>query len=200
MEKLLQHRRIVKAKKPVFNRQDAHKKGKLKSNWRKPKGSDSKMRVRRRGYNRCVSVGWGSPAEVKGFSRQGLKIVNIANMADLSKVDPKTECVVVLSTVGLKKRLLIFEEALKKGVKVANIKDLSAFMEQKKAALKEKKDSSESKRKSRAEKKEKVEKEAKKKAEKDKKDKEEAKDEGSAPEDKKAEEKKEKDKVLTQRQ
>lgn len=203
MEKLLEHRRIVKKKKPIFSRQDAHKKAKLKPNWRRPKGSDSKMRVSRKGYRRCVSKGWGSPVAVNGFSKEGMVIVHIANLSDLTKVDPKKECIIILSSVGLKNRLKILEEAVKKSIVVTNLKDASGFIEQKKKLIDDKKKSSETKKKSRQAKKEKVEKEAekvKKKEDEDKKKEFESKtDKDKKAEDKKTEEKKEKDKVLIQK-
>ena len=62
IKELLDKRKALKKKKPVFTRQDAHKKKKVGWKWRKPKGSDSKMRVGKKGYKRSVRPGWGSPA------------------------------------------------------------------------------------------------------------------------------------------
>ena len=57
MEKkdLLEFRKKIKAKKPNFIRQDAHKKGEIKKKWRRPKGLQSKMRLHKRGYRKSPS-------------------------------------------------------------------------------------------------------------------------------------------------
>ena len=206
METLLQQRKTLKAKKPTFMRQDAHKKVKLKNNWRRPKGSDSKMRVSRHGYRRSVRIGWGSPSEVKGLASSGLRPVMVENVSQLSSLDPKKDCVVLVSSVGTKKRIMVIEAALKKGLKFMNIKDPAKCVDDLKKAFQDKKQKSDSKRKERTEKKEKVKKEAekaKKKEEEKASVKKDASDEKDAPlteEEKKLEEKKEKDKVLIQRQ
>ena len=85
-EKLLKARRKLKAKKPDFIRQDSHKKARLSSSWRRAKGLQSKVRYGMKGYRRAVSVGYGSPAAVKGLSREGLLPVIVNNISELVKI------------------------------------------------------------------------------------------------------------------
>ena len=66
-ENLLQLRKRIKAKKPNFVRQDSHKQKEVKKKWRKPKGMQSKMRLKKKGYRKSVSIGYGSPKKVNGF-------------------------------------------------------------------------------------------------------------------------------------
>ncbi len=198
MESLLKKRIELKKKKPVFMRQDAHKKKKLRPNWRKPKGSDSKMRVFRKGYRRSVRIGWGSPRAVFGLSREGLRPVEVGNPSQLESLDPKFDCIIIRSSVGLKKRLDIVQLAITKGLKVMNVKDPAHYLEEQKKLLKEKKEKNENKKKSRSEKREKAKKEAEK--QKAKKEAEKKAAESKTEEEKKSEEKKEMDKVLTQKQ
>ena len=48
MKDLLKIRRIAKAKKPTFLKQDAHRLAKLSEQWRQPKGQHSKIRKKLR--------------------------------------------------------------------------------------------------------------------------------------------------------
>ncbi len=207
MEKLLAHRKTLKAKKPTFMRQDAHKKGRLKNNWRKPKGSDSKMRVHRRGYRQSVKIGWGSPKAIK-YMVDGLMPVLVDNISQLQGLDPKAQIIIIKSSVGLKKKLLILAEAGKKDLKVSGIKDINAYVDAENKRLEEKRKVGKDKKASRSEKKEKVKKEAEKKAKEEKAKEEKAKGEKEKAEkvspesevEAKKQEKKEKDKLLTSKQ
>ena len=216
MKELLTHRRALKKKKPIFIRQDAHKKVRVSNKWRKPRGSDSKMRVSRRGYHRNVRIGWGSPAIIRGASRDGLRPVFVSCRKDVEAVDPKTECIIIKASVGTKKRLDLLTFAKEKGVVVENIKDADAFMSAQKKRLDSRKKSSVDKKQKRSAKKEKAKKaveKAKKSEEKKSKDKESAdkKSDVKSPDvkspegktsdikkpiDAKSEEKKEQDKIL----
>src|SRR3989339_619193 len=57
MEQLLQVRKLAKAKRPEFIRQDIPKRMKLKLKWRKPKGAHSKIRHNMRGRRKMPTVG-----------------------------------------------------------------------------------------------------------------------------------------------
>ena len=147
------------------------------------------------------SPGYGSPAAVRGLDRLGLKPVVVSNSDQLLKLQ-KGEGAVISSSVGAKKRLAIVEQAMKKNIRIINIKDLKKFVEDAKKAFEE-----------RVEKKKQMKKEAKKtkteaKKEEAKKEvreekkaaaKKEPKAEETTEKEKQLEEKKEKDKVLTQK-
>jgi len=192
VKELLEKRRLLKKKKPDFFMQDEHKKKRLHKRWRKSKGSDSKMRVSRRGYNRSVQIGWSSPAIVKGLSREGLIPITVNNLEDAKKINPKTDIMVIGSAVGTKKKVAIIEYATANKIKITNFKDPSKFLADVKAKIDAKKKDKQKQKEEREKKKETAKKEAAKKKEKE--TKEEKKEQTS--EEKKAEEKKEKDKVL----
>ncbi len=114
-------RRAMKARKPDFMRQDAHKVKRLARKWRKPKGLHSKMRHKFKGYRPLVTKGYKSPAAVRGLSRSGMEMVNVMKVADIIKLDSKKQVAVISRSVGMKKRLVIVEKADEKDVRIINI-------------------------------------------------------------------------------
>jgi large subunit ribosomal protein L32e len=203
VKELLQKRRMLKRKKPEFVRQDAHKKKKVGWKWRKPKGSDSKMRVSRRGYRRIVKVGWGAPSAVRGVDRTGLVPVVAENVTAVQKIDPGKEIMVIAGSVGIKKRMAIVEQAISRNIKISNCREPEKFLKEMKEQFEKKKKKKEKLKQEREKKKEAATKAAKKaKEEEKKKEEEKAKtaektaEEKKEEEEKKIEEKKEKDKLL----
>jgi len=142
MKELLEIRKILKDKKPEFIRQDAHKKGEISFKWRKPKGLQSKMRLGKKGYPRCVEIGWKSPKLVRGLDANGLKPVLVNNPKELAKIDTKVDGAVISKKVGNKKRIEIINKAKELNVTIINIADVEAFakgIQEKMDAKKEKK-------------------------------------------------------------
>ncbi len=185
-QSLLEQRKRSKAKKPDFIMQDTHKKPKLKHRWRKPRGIDSKMRLRLRGYRASVSKGWKSPAAVRGMTRKGLRPVIISTVAELGAIDAKKDEAVISSSVGTKARLLIAKKSIGLGITFGNMKEPASYIKnieeriatrkkQKTEAVKAKEEKLKDKEKAV---KEKEEKEKRDKEEKEKKDREEKEKEG----------------------
>jgi len=196
IKELLEKRKSLKSKKPEFIYQDAHKKVRIPWKWRRPRGSGSKMRIGHRGYKRPLEVGWGSQKEVKGLDKNGLMPVLVHNAAELAKLDPKKDAVVIGSGVGAKKKITIIEQAAKKGLKISNFKDAEKFAKDAKESVEKRKKEKQQVKEDREKKKETAKKDAEKKKSKEEK---EAKKDEEAPateEEKKLEEKKEKDKML----
>ncbi|MBN2458022.1 hypothetical protein JXB31_02740 [Candidatus Woesearchaeota archaeon] len=198
---LLAIRRIRKAKKPRFIRQDAHKKAKLEKKWIRPKGSDSKMRQGFRGYRRSVTKGWKSPLAVRGLSRNGLRIVYVENELHIKGVDKDKECIEISSSVGLKKKTSILKAAIENGITVLNVKDPKGFIEKVEKELAEKKEKKTKDLKEKEKKEKEKEAAAKKKEEQEKNEEDKGKEKTldeltKEDEKKKEEEKKEKDKLL----
>lgn len=187
----LQIRKALKSRKPTFRAQDSHKKVRVKNRWRKPRGSDSKMRQRFRSYARVVKTGWQSPKSVRGLDRTGLEIVYVAKESDIQSIDAKKQGAMISGKLGLKKKLILLNILEEKNITVLNVKDVKQWKlekEKKRAELKQQKTA---KNKQKEEKKKKVV---------EKKEKKKDLSETISEEEKKAQEKKEKDKILTHTQ
>jgi len=109
-----------KRKKPRFTRQDAHKKAKLPGSWRKPRGLQSKLRLKRRGYVRPISIGYGSPKATRGMVK-GLVPVIITVAADYEGLDAKQHGAIISSTLGSRRREQLITLAKEKGITVLNL-------------------------------------------------------------------------------
>ena len=139
LKRLLEVRKVVKTKKPDFIRQDAHKKKRINDAWRAPKGMHSEMRHNRAGYGKLLQVGYGSPKLVKGMHHSGIKHVEVSNVKELAKVNPKEEGIIIKS-IGMKKKIEMIKEAEKKGIRVLNVKDSKKFIADVENKIKSKKD------------------------------------------------------------
>jgi large subunit ribosomal protein L32e len=122
LDRLLELRRRLKEKKPVFLRHLWWKKAKFRNNprWRKPKGIDNKMRLKLKGYPPLVEIGYRGPRKVRGLHPSGLTPVVVHSPDQLDTLDPKTTIIYIGRSVGLRKRIIIMEKAVEKGFKVAN--------------------------------------------------------------------------------
>lgn len=98
-----------------------------KAKWRSPKGRDNKMREKRKGYAATVSIGYGKPIE-----RTPLMINNVKDLIKATKED-----VLILSKVGVKKKIEIINKASELGLKFKN-ENIESFL--KKVNKKEKKE------------------------------------------------------------
>ncbi len=104
MDKLIKARSLIKKRKPTYTRQQTNQFKKFqKDGWRRPKGLQSKMRLKRRGHKRMPEVGFKSPKAVRGLNKDGLLEVVVKNVKDLITVDTKTQIAVIGGTVGGKK-------------------------------------------------------------------------------------------------
>jgi len=196
-KKLLEVRKTIKDKKPEFKQQNFGKKKRISDRWRKPKGHQSKMRHRFKGYPIMVSKGWRSPVEVRGLDRNGYDTVVINNVSEVEKLE-SGKAIIISANVGNKKRLAIIEKAESLKIPVVNIK-VDKFKE-KVAKSKSDKEKSDAEK---AEKKKKTVEDSLKKAEKKEKDKKKSQEKSEtveetieAEKEQKAEEKKEKDDIL----
>jgi len=207
-DKLIKAKRDAKARKPKFTRTDSHKKDRVESGtWRRPKGLQSKMRLHKKGYHRTVDTGYGTPAALRGTTRDGLIIKRVDNLKDLEQLDPKKDAALI-GNLGRRKKEELINKAQEKGVTLANLavkayqeqtKKLQELKQKKKETLKQK---AEAKRKAEKAKKEEEAKQEEAPAEqqaeeKPSDDKASQQDQAPPEDDKKQQEKEEKDKVLT---
>ena len=187
IKELLELRKQIKGKKPDFIRQDAHKKKRLGKKWRRPKGLHSKIRLKLRGRAKRVSAGYRSPRKVRYLHKSGLKQCIIKSIKDLESLDAQKNCLIISSSLGDKKKIIILKKAKESGFNILNFKNPDDYIKKVEDKINLRKKIKENKKKEK-----KVE---KKEAKEEKKEKLAQKVE----EDKKKIEKKEKDKVLTKR-
>lgn len=194
MKKDLELRNKLKKKKPVFLKQDAHKKAKLAKNWRQPKGRHSKMRLKLASYRKQPSAGYSSPKTVRGLNALGLKEVKVESLKDLENIK-KDEGVVIGKTVGQKKKVEILKRIQEmKNITVINIKNIEEFIKESEKKLKSKKEES----KEREEEKKKSKEEALKRAEEKKKEEEKKTEEAKDKEEEDQEKKEARQKAMQQ--
>ncbi len=192
----LKIRKNLKAKKPKFIMQDAHKKKRLSKKWKKPRGLQSKMRLEKKGYRRNVETGWGSPKEAKYLHSTGLQVALVSTVAEIAGINPKTQGIIIRSAVGQKKKVEIVKECINRKIRILNLKKAEDYKNIVDESLKKRKQDKDDRLKKKEYSKKELEKRAK---EKEKKEKEEKNiEETLTDEDKKEREKVELDKTLTQ--
>ncbi len=120
LQNLVEKRKMVKKKKPEFHRQESWRYKRVKENWRKPRGLDSKMRKDVKGWPLKVKVGYRGPKLARNLHPSAFKEVIIYNVDDLNEIDAKTEAVRIAHTVGAKKRAEILNRAKDLGIRVLN--------------------------------------------------------------------------------
>jgi len=114
--------------KKKFLRRDAKRfskfgKGKgKKSSWKKPKGRDNKMREKKKGYPKIVSIGYKSPKKIR---KEKFIEIRINNINDLSKI--KNDKVGFVGKVGKKKKVEIIKKAKGMKIKLKNF-NINSFL------------------------------------------------------------------------
>ncbi|MFC6613775.1 50S ribosomal protein L32e [Halopenitus salinus] len=106
--------------KPQFNRQDYHKKKRIPTSWRKPRGNLSKQRRGIKGKGDTVEAGFRSPTAARGLHPSGFEEVRVHNADDLEGVDGDTQAVRIAGSVGARKRERIEEVAEEREIRVLN--------------------------------------------------------------------------------
>jgi len=187
MKELLALRKKLKKKKPKFYSQEYHKKIRLGKRWRKPRGTDSKVRLKLKGHVNRVSVGYGSPRKVRGLTRDGLNQILVSSSKDMQNLSEK-DGIILSSKLGLRKKLDLLKEIKSKNMIVINLKDIDVFIKKAEEKIAKKKQEKTEKQK------------AEKEKQKEKKSKETELEKKIETEDEKKErEKKDKDQLLIKR-
>lgn len=125
---LLKVRKQIKKRKPTFRRQQSNQFAKFKNDdaWRRPKGLQSKMRLKRKGHRKMPTIGFKSPKAVRGLNAAGLEEVIVLNVEGLNSIDKNTQIAVIGRTVGARKKIAILEAAKSAKLAIANVKDIDA--------------------------------------------------------------------------
>jgi large subunit ribosomal protein L32e len=118
--KALALRKELKDKTPHFIRQEAYNYGRLDKNWRRPRGTHSKLRHHINYRINVVSIGYGGPNASKGMHPSGFREVLVHHPLELDRVDPKTQAARIAHGVGVRKRTMIEQRAQRKGIRVLN--------------------------------------------------------------------------------
>lgn len=119
-ERIIKERQRIKNKKPKFRAEESWRYKRVKENWRKARGIDSKMRRKVKGWPRTPTVGYRGPKNARYLHPSGFVEVLVHNVDDLEKIDPKTQAIRIAHTVGAKKRIEISTEAEEKGIRILN--------------------------------------------------------------------------------
>lgn len=115
---------MTEKRKPKFLRKDVHKMSKLgkgrknKQKWKKPTGRDNKMREKRKGHRKVVSIGYKADKIGRGMLEQKVP-VQITNVLQLKAL--RENEVPILAKVGMKKKIEIAKEAQKSNIKIHNL-------------------------------------------------------------------------------
>jgi len=126
-------RQLSKHKKPKFKRQESWRYKRVKENWRKPRGIDSKMRKKVKGWPPSPGTGYRSPKKTRGLHPSGYVEVRVQTTEDLNELDPGTQAIRIARTVGDKKRVEISDLADERGIHILNpriAKELEEFEEE----------------------------------------------------------------------
>ncbi|MGH9878979.1 MAG: 50S ribosomal protein L32e [Nitrososphaerales archaeon] len=120
VKELLALRKQIKARKPSFVREESWRYKRVRESWRKPRGIDSHMRKRKKGWPKLVKIGYRGPKAARYLHPSGYHDILVHNVAELSKLDQKRDAARIASSVGKKKRKEIAGKARTMKIKVLN--------------------------------------------------------------------------------
>ena len=80
---MLSLRKLLAKNRPKFLRQESWRYKRLGPSWRKPRGTDSKMRLEKRGWPKIVKTGYRGPKAVRGLHPSGFNDILIHNEQEL---------------------------------------------------------------------------------------------------------------------
>jgi large subunit ribosomal protein L32e len=195
--------KIRRKKKPLFVSRDAHKNRKVRVpfKWRKPRGKHSPIRQKHKGKPKMVSIGYGSPKEVKGLHNSGVLPVIVHNKKQLESINPEKQGIIFSRSIGSKKKIEFIKFALEKKLPIINLKDPQKLIEKLESQFKKRKESKKRKISEKGKKEQEKKKKAEEKAKEEEKegDKEKGKTIEGVKEEKE-EEKKEQEKTIIKKQ
>mmetsp|Transcript_5535 Transcript_5535/g.8596 ORF Transcript_5535/g.8596 Transcript_5535/m.8596 type:complete len:134 (+) Transcript_5535:55-456(+) len=113
---------IIKKRRAKFFRQDSDRRITVKPSWRKPKGIDSPVRRRFKGYPLMPSIGYGSNKKTRHLLPNGLKKFIVYNVKDVELLLMHNRSFVaeIAHNVSVRKRTQIIERAGQLSVTVTN--------------------------------------------------------------------------------
>merc|ERR1712110_833350 len=96
--------------------------GKLKRNWRRPKGIDNRVRRKFKGMYKMPNIGYGSNSATRHILPSGFKKVLVHNLKELEvlMMQNKTYCAEIARGVSSKNRKTLIERAAQLAIRVTN--------------------------------------------------------------------------------
>jgi len=107
-------------KKPKFRRQESWRYKRVEDTWRKPRGIDSKMRKKVKGWPPSPAIGYRNHKKKRGLHPSGFVEIRVQSVEDLGEIDPELQAIRIARTVGSRKRVDILALAEEKGIHVLN--------------------------------------------------------------------------------
>ena len=104
---------------------------KKKQKWHRPRGRDNKMREKRKGRPKTVSIGYKSPSH-EGTANKEIIVKNVSDLENIGK-----NSVVFLAHVGKRKKTEIVRKALEKNISIKNL-NVKNFLKGQKSGKEEK--------------------------------------------------------------
>lgn len=112
---------MKKKQHPKFFRSNYGRKTRkrVKDNWRKPRGIDSKKREKIKYVGKEPNIGWKNPKSIRGLHPSGFREILVSNLDDIEGID-NNMLIRIRGCVGKKKREEIIKKAEKLGIKILN--------------------------------------------------------------------------------
>merc|ERR1711942_11799 len=122
MVRPLNNTKIVKKRTKKFIRHQSADFLRVKSNWRKPKGIDNRVRRRFKGQYKMPNIGYGNNKATKHVCPNGFKKFLVNNVSDLEVLlmQNRVYAAEIAHTVSSQKRKLIVERAKQLDIRVTN--------------------------------------------------------------------------------
>ena len=136
---LAELRKKLKKKNPKFRQREAHKRKKLKSVWRRPKGIHNKLRMGFKGKGNSVSIGYRNPVKIRYLHSSGLQPLLIHNIKDLENLDNSRQGALLSSSLGIKSKIALLKKAVELNIHILNIKNIDESIKKYEDYLKNKK-------------------------------------------------------------
>ena len=122
MPKALNQAKIVKKRTKIFTRHQSDRYAGLKTNWRKPRGIDNRVRRRFKGQRILPSIGFGSAQVTRHLMPSGFRkiVINNADELQMLLLQNRTFAAEVAHNVSARKRLVIVQRAKELDIKLTN--------------------------------------------------------------------------------
>ncbi|XP_015789691.1 60S ribosomal protein L32 [Tetranychus urticae] len=113
---------IVKKRTSRFKRHQSDRYGKIKRNWRKPKGIDNRVRRKFKGQMRMPKIGYGSAKATRHMLPNGFRKVLVHNVKELEMLMMVNRkfCGEIAHSVSSKKRKAIVERSKQLAIRLTN--------------------------------------------------------------------------------